>query len=270
MKFLLSRLLASFFLVFLSTNTAQAGSVVVDIYQSGLNVLVKASGTVTVPTAMSAGGTTLGTQSSITATPSTQIRLSNNNASANSFVVSGCSIPAIGNLTGTQPSSSSTGPLYTYNEANKTIYFPQGVYSAGDEVSIGGASQTFNNTTIAGLSLNVGSYSCTWVNNSYTNSLTINISSSAPSVSAVQAFPTRVLTNNTAAALFTPVTGSGGTAPLSYSISPSLPNGLVISSSTGAITGTPTDISSATTYTVTVADATSASEALVASATVTV
>ena len=61
-----------------------------------------------------------------------------------------------------------------------------------------------------------------------------------------------------AAAAFTPVTGSGGTTPLSYSISPSLPTGLSFSTATGAITGTPTVTSSATSYTVTVTDATSA------------
>jgi len=83
--------------------------------------------------------------------------------------------------------------------------------------------------------------------------LTVN-----PAVTATQAIASKSLTVNTAATPFTPVTGSGGTAPLSYSISPALPAGLSINSSTGAITGTPTVVSAVTSYTVTVTDANSA------------
>ena len=76
-------------------------------------------------------------------------------------------------------------------------------------------------------------------------------------VAATQAVATTTLSSNIAATPFTPITGSGGTAPLSYGVSPTLPAGLSMSSSTGAITGTPTTTSSATTYTVTVTDANS-------------
>ncbi|HLZ66155.1 MAG TPA: putative Ig domain-containing protein [Aliidongia sp.] len=81
-------------------------------------------------------------------------------------------------------------------------------------------------------------------------SLTVN-----GAVVATQAVATTSLTQNHAAAAFTPVTGSGGTAPLSYSVSPGLPAGLSLSAGTGAVTGTPTVASSATNYTVTVTDA---------------
>ena len=57
------------------------------------------------------------------------------------------------------------------------------------------------------------------------------------------------------------MTGGGGTPALSYSISPPLPTGLSIDTTTGAITGTPSVTSTATTYTVTVADANNASSA---------
>ncbi|MFZ8455699.1 Ig domain-containing protein, partial [Staphylococcus aureus] len=67
------------------------------------------------------------------------------------------------------------------------------------------------------------------------------------------------VTINTAVSSFTPVTGSGGTTPLTYGISPTLPAGLSFNTSTGAITGTPTAISAAATYTVTVSDANTAS-----------
>ncbi|MCX6448058.1 MAG: putative Ig domain-containing protein, partial [Actinobacteria bacterium] len=76
-------------------------------------------------------------------------------------------------------------------------------------------------------------------------------------LTATQAIASTTLTNGTAATSFTPVTGSGGTSPLSYAVSPGLPSGLSMSSSTGAITGTPATSSSATTYTVTVTDSAS-------------
>jgi len=58
-------------------------------------------------------------------------------------------------------------------------------------------------------------------------------------VTATQAIASTMLTRNHAATSFTPVTGSGGTGPLAYSVLPSLPTGLNMASGTGAITGTP-------------------------------
>ena len=61
---------------------------------------------------------------------------------------------------------------------------------------------------------------------------------------------------------FTPVTGSGGTAPLTYglrnagnSADATLPSGMVFNTSTGAVSGTATATLSATTFTVRVTDA---------------
>ena len=85
-----------------------------------------------------------------------------------------------------------------------------------------------------------------------------NVVGSGPT--ATQAIASKSLTQG-AAASFTPVTGSGGTGALTYSIvsPPSLPAGLSINSTNGAITGTPTATLSATTFTVKVTDTTSAS-----------
>jgi hypothetical protein len=88
-------------------------------------------------------------------------------------------------------------------------------------------------------------------------SVPLSGTATAPVV-ATQATASTTLTQNHAATSFTPVTGSGGTGTLSYSVSPTLPTALTYSLSTGAITGTPTVTSSATTYTVTVTDANSA------------
>jgi sugar lactone lactonase YvrE len=73
-------------------------------------------------------------------------------------------------------------------------------------------------------------------------------------VTAMVMVPTTTLTAGHAASV-TPVSGAGGTAPLTYSISPGLPTGLMFNPSTGAITGTPIAASAAATYTVTVTDA---------------
>jgi hypothetical protein len=98
---------------------------------------------------------------------------------------------------------------------------------------------------------------------SNTFSLTVN-----PVVTATQSVATTILTQNHAATGFTPVTGGGGTAPLSYSASPTLPTGLSINPTTGAITGNPSVTSVATTYTVTVADANNATASAMFSLTV--
>ena len=51
-----------------------------------------------------------------------------------------------------------------------------------------------------------------------------------------------------------PVSNSGGISSVSYSVSPSLPSGLSLNSSTGEITGTPSAKSSLNTYTISVSD----------------
>jgi hypothetical protein len=71
----------------------------------------------------------------------------------------------------------------------------------------------------------------------------------------VQSIGVESLTFYQAATPFMPVTGSGGTSPLTYSVLPGLPAGLVLNASTGVISGTPTAVSGAASYTVTVTDA---------------
>lgn len=81
------------------------------------------------------------------------------------------------------------------------------------------------------------------------------LSTTPPPVPTV-AVPTTVLTQSYASATFTPVTASGGTGALSFSISPSLPAGLSYSAA-GAVSGNATAVSGTTAYTVTVTDANS-------------
>jgi sugar lactone lactonase YvrE len=88
-----------------------------------------------------------------------------------------------------------------------------------------------------------------------TNSFSLTVN---PAVLAAQAAPSVALTYSSAANV-TPVTGSGGTPPLSYSVIPVLPVGLSFNTSTGAITGTPTAVINSANYAVTVTDANGAS-----------
>ena len=83
---------------------------------------------------------------------------------------------------------------------------------------------------------------------SATATLTIQVNDIAPS-SIVYSPSTLSLTKDSAMTTVTP-TSSGGTV-VSWSISPSLPAGLAFDNTTGAISGTPTVVSSSTSYTVT-------------------
>ena len=74
--------------------------------------------------------------------------------------------------------------------------------------------------------------------------------SSPPVVVTVLAIATKNLLYRTAFSTFTPVTASGGTGTLVYSISPALPTGLTFNTATGAIGGVPTVISTSTPFTV--------------------
>lgn len=66
--------------------------------------------------------------------------------------------------------------------------------------------------------------------------------------------PTTVLTNKIAFTSFRPIRATGGFGTLTYAITPALPAGLTFNTSTGFITGTATESSPQTQYSVTVSD----------------
>lgn len=76
---------------------------------------------------------------------------------------------------------------------------------------------------------------------------------------ATQAIAATALSLNVAATGFTPVTVTGGVGPYGFDVQPALPAGLSMSTSTGEVTGTPTALSDAGSYTVTITDANGAS-----------
>ncbi|WP_196237396.1 putative Ig domain-containing protein [Bradyrhizobium elkanii] len=129
----------------------------------------------------------------------------------------------------------------------------------GSTIASCGAQPVSNGAAICIIELAAGSHSIQALYNGSTNfapstSPTLTQIVNSP-VTAIQSIPSETLTANMAAPSFMPVAGSGGTAPLSYSISPSLPAGLNFITSNGVITGTPTATIGPTTFTVTVTDA---------------
>jgi hypothetical protein len=135
-----------------------------------------------------------------------------------------------------------TGP-YTYSidpalPADLVISAGNGAISGTPTVTAASASYAVTITDVHGATT------------SKTFSLVVN-----GAVVATQTVASRTLTAGTAAAAFTPVQGSGGTAPLTYSISPTLPANLSLNTGNGSITGTPAAAYSATVHTVTVTDA---------------
>jgi hypothetical protein len=89
--------------------------------------------------------------------------------------------------------------------------------------------------------------------NNATATATLSLTVDA-AITATPATASKTLTQGYAAN-FTPITAAGGDGTLAFTVSPALPSGLTMSSSTGAITGMPTVTSVATSYTVTVTDA---------------
>lgn len=86
-----------------------------------------------------------------------------------------------------------------------------------------------------------------------------NLAQIAASVGAASSSAPVSLVLNAPVIPFVPVSATGMTGTLTYAISPALPAGLVFSSTTGEISGTPTGVSPATVYTVTITGSNSAS-----------
>ncbi len=95
----------------------------------------------------------------------------------------------------------------------------------------------------------IATYTVTATNSGGSTSFGIVITVKDVAPSALSYTSPNVFTRTVAIANLTP-TSSGGSV-VSYSISPALPSGLSFNTSTGVISGTPTAISSSTTYTVT-------------------
>jgi len=114
------------------------------------------------------------------------------------------------------------------------------------------ANLTFNTSTgvISGTPLSAASatnYTVTATNNGGTSNFVITLTITGPTTIS---YPSTEIYNDGTA--ITPVTPTvGGTVPNNWTVSPALPAGLTINSSTGVISGTPTAPTGPTTYTIT-------------------
>jgi len=86
---------------------------------------------------------------------------------------------------------------------------------------------------------------------------TFYLTASAPKLSADVKYPTNTLVKYKQTNAFTPVAANGGFDPLTFSISPALPSLLSFNTSTGEITGTPSNTTSNTLYSVVISDSAS-------------
>jgi hypothetical protein len=89
---------------------------------------------------------------------------------------------------------------------------------------------------------------------SQTSNKTFSLTVAATALSASLDIPTKIITSNVAVVAFTPVTATGGTGTITFSIAPSIYPSLSFSTTTGEITGTSNAVHSNTTYVVTATD----------------
>lgn len=139
-----------------------------------------------------------------------------------------------------------TSTLTTSNFAGSVSYTVSPSLPAG--LSINSTTGVISGTPTSSQSLTT--YTITGSDSVDTATATVDITlGAAPSISpSTQSVSGRVGTAITASST---LTGSNFTGTVTYAISPSLPGGLSLNSSTGVISGTPTAQQSATTYTVT-------------------
>ena len=198
---------------------------------SGTPTGINASATYTI-TATNAGGSN-----------STTLVIAVNDISPSSVAYSPNSFTIAKNSTMTSVTPTSTGGAVTGWSISPAL--PAGLSLDTSTGTISGTPTAITSTA---------TYTVTASNSggSATATVTITVTDEAPSTIAFSP-SSLTLTKNVSLTTITP-TSSGG-AVTSWSISPTLPAGLVFNNTTGAISGTPTAVSNSTSYTVTASNA---------------
>ena len=206
---------------------------------SGTPTLVTSAATYTV-TATNTGG-------SATATLTIQVNV----APPSSIVYTPSSLTLTkGTSMTTVTPTASGGPATSWSV---TPSLPAGLAISGTTGAISGTPTAVTSS---------GTYTVTASNTGGSDTVTITIQVNDVAPSSIAYAPSSLtLTKGTTMSTNTP-TSAGGTVT-SWSISPSLPAGLSFSTSTGAISGTPTAVSSTATYTVTASNTGGSSTATV-------
>ncbi|QEC63317.1 hypothetical protein FRZ54_12265 [Mucilaginibacter ginsenosidivorans] len=162
------------------------------------------------------------------------------------------------NITVLSPTISYTGSPYTYLTGTTISSLTPTVTGSPSSYSIGTAlpaGLSFNTSTgvISGTPTTTSASTVYTVTANYaagvtaTTTINITVNLGPPNISYTPA--TKSYPSGTAISTWSPVNTGG--AAVSWSVSPGLPAGLSLNTGTGDITGTPTTVSSATTYTVT-------------------
>jgi len=166
------------------------------------------------------------------------------------------------NITTLAPTISYTGSPFTYvsytaiSALTPTVTGSPSSYAVSPALPAG-LSMSTTTGVISGTPTTVTAAAAYTITATYTagvtasTSITITVNIGAPVISYSPS--TNVYTQGTAITSLTPTNSAG--APSSYSISPGLPAGLSFNTSTGVISGTPTGVSAATTYTITATNA---------------
>lgn len=136
-------------------------------------------------------------------------------------------------------------PTATYPEGTYTITptLPVGLWFNPQSGAIAGIPQVVSPTT---------SYTVTLINSEGTvsTSFTITVNDKAPNLNGYSA-PSSIFSAGHSVVNLTPVLMASSTPVISYSVSPALPAGLSLNPQTGVISGTPTTVAPATSYTIT-------------------
>ena len=159
-----------------------------------------------------------------------------------SYQVVGASSQLMVSYTSKTPSICTVGAstLNPYNAGAGKIYY----YSNANVTMVAPGACTITGTQAGDANFNAAS--------DKDQNFTIN----PPALTTTQAMASSTLTVDVAVSGFIPVIASGGVTPLAFAITPALPAGLLFSTTTGEITGTPTAAQTVRTHTVTVTDAT--------------
>jgi hypothetical protein len=160
-------------LLALSLSQSAHASVVVNIVQSGANVVATGSGTLNLSALSPDGATNV---ASFVASQSGGIMLGSSTPGLQALY-SAIAGPASFGTGSVFSASSGTGGFVGVNATGGILLVPFG-YVSGTSLS---SSATWNNTTLAGLGLTTGTYTYTWGSGATADSFVLNVATTTPS-----------------------------------------------------------------------------------------
>jgi YVTN family beta-propeller protein len=131
-----------------------------------------------------------------------------------------------------------TGTNFSATGSSNTVKFNGGIQASVTSASATQLVVTLPETATTGkITVTVGGQTATSAMD-----FTVTNAGAGSNISATATTTAQNLTVGTAMASFSPLTASGGATPYTYSVTGTLPAGLSLNTSTGAVTGTPTAV----------------------------